>query len=215
MEYDFKRDTDKYLHVWRGHYLKNSESRVFKNWVVEEFYRPKGTIFRYGADWGFANDPTVLIRCSLEGNRLYVDYEAWMIGCEIVNTPDLFRRLPESEKWFITADSARPETIDYMRSNGFPRINAAKKGAGSVDDGVEFLKSFDIVVHPRCKHVIQELEMYCYKTDPLTGAIIPILADKHNHTIDALRYSCEGVRHAHPEYHGTVVHSYGDRLIGL
>jgi phage terminase large subunit len=215
MEYDFKRDTDKYLHVWRGQYLKNSESRVFKNWVVEEFDRPKGTIFRFGADWGFANDPTVLIRCSLEGNRLYVDYEAWMIGCEIVNTPDLFRRLPESEKWFITADSARPETIDYMRSNGFPRINAAKKGAGSVDDGVEFLKSFDIVVHPRCKHTIKELEMYSYKTDPLTGAIIPILADKHNHTIDALRYSCEGVRHAHPEYHGTVVHSYGDRLIGL
>lgn len=215
MEYDFKRDTDKFMHIWRGHYLKNSEARVFKNWVVEDFTRPKGTIFRFGADWGFANDPTVLVRASLEGNRLYVDYEAYMVGCEIVNTPDLFRRIPESEKWFITADSARPETIDYMRSNGYPRINAAKKGAGSLNDGIEFLKSFDIVVHPRCQHVIQELQMYSYKTDPLTGEITPLLADKHNHTIDALRYSCEGVRHASPDYVGKTVQSFGDRTIGL
>jgi len=196
MEYDKRRDPDKYAHVWLGEYQRNSGARVFKNWKVEEFERPEGTIHRLGADWGFAIDPSVLVRCSIEGNRLYVDYEAYMVGCEIVNLPELFMSVPEAEKWPITADSARPETISHMQKNGFPKIRAAIKGAKSLEEGVEWLKSFDIIVHPRCKHLIDELTLYSYKTDPLTGLVLPILADKDNHVIDALRYACEGVRRA-------------------
>jgi phage terminase large subunit len=196
MEYDRKRDYDKYCHVWLGEYRKNSEARIFKNFIVEEFDRPDGTIHRLGADWGFSVDPSTLIRCSLEGNRLYVDYEAYMIGCEIVNLPDLFDRVPESRKWFIRADSARPETIDYMRKHGYPKIQAAAKGAGSIVEGISFLQSFDIVVHPRCKHLIDELNSYSYKRDKLTDEILPIIEDKNNHVIDALRYACEGIRKA-------------------
>ena len=127
---------------------------------------------------------------------MYVDYEAYMVGCEIDRLPDLFDRVPDSRKWFITADSARPETISYIRNHGFPRINAAVKGAGSLEEGVEFLKSYDIVVHPRCIHLIDELTLYSYKIDKLTGVILPVLQDKKNHVIDSLRYACEGVRRA-------------------
>jgi phage terminase large subunit len=198
LEYDRMRDPDKFAHIWLGEYQRNSEARVFKNWRVEEFERPEGTIHRLGADWGFSVDPSVLVRCDIEGNRLYVDYEAWMVGCEIVNLPELFMSVPEAEKWPITADSARPETISHMQRNGFPKIRAAIKGPKSLEEGVEFLKSFDIVVHPRCKHLIDELTLYSYKTDPLTGLVLPILADKDNHLIDALRYACEGARRAKP-----------------
>ena len=199
LEWDKKRDPDKYAHIWLGEYLQNSECRVFKNWTIEEFERPPGTIYRLGADWGFAIDPTVLIRCSLEGNRLYIDHEAYMVGCEIVNVPDLFAQVPESTKWFITADSARPETISHMKNHGYPKIAPAIKGAKSIEDGIEFLKSFDIVVHPRCTHTIDELTLYSYKKDPLTNQVLPLLEDKHNHVIDALRYACEGIRRARPE----------------
>lgn len=196
LDYDQQRDPDKFAHIWLGEYQRNSEARVFRNWIIEEFERPLGSIYRLGADWGFSIDPSVLIRCSIDGNRLYVDYEAYLIGCEIVNLPDLFRRVPESDKWFITADSARPETISHMRNNGFPKMNAALKGTGSVDEGIKFLQSFDIVVHPRCTHLIDELTLYSYKTDPLTNQVLPILDDKNNHVIDALRYACEGARRA-------------------
>jgi phage terminase large subunit len=196
MEFDKRRDPDKYAWVWLGKYRQNSEARVFRNWIVEEFERPAGTVHRLGADWGFSVDPSVLIRCDIEGNRLYVDYEAYMVGCEIVNLPELFMGVPDAEKWPITADSARPETISHMQKNGFPKIRPAIKGAKSLEEGVEFLKSFDIIVHPRCKHLIDELTLYKYKEDPLTGAILPILEDKDNHVIDALRYACEGARRA-------------------
>ena len=170
------------------------------------------------ADWGFSVDPSVLVRCRLDGRRLYIDYEAYMVGCEIDQLPDLFDRVPDSRRWFITADSARPETISYMQKHGYPKINAAIKGAKSLEEGIEFLKTFDIVVHPRCIHTIDELETYSYKTDSLTNEILPILEDKRNHVIDALRYACEGVRKASllnkPRRHGT---SYGakDRALGL
>ena len=118
------------------------------------------------------------------------------MGCDITATPDLFMSIPEAEKWPMVADSSRPETISHMRKNGFPKITAAVKGANSVSEGIEWLKSYDIVVHPRCQHVIDELSLYSYKTDTLTGAVLPVLQDRDNHCIDALRYALEGVRRA-------------------
>jgi phage terminase large subunit len=197
MEFDRGRDFDKYLHVWQGEYNLNSEARVFKNWTVEEFDSPGDAIFRFGADWGFSTDPTVLIRCWVKDRTLFVDREVWAIGCEIDETPDLFDRVQGARKWTITADSARPETISYMRRHGF-KIVSAVKGPGSLEDGVQFLKSFDIMVHPKCQHVIDELTHYAFKLDPLTQEILPVLEDKNNHTIDALRYALEALRRVQP-----------------
>ena len=199
MEFDRARDPDKYTHIWLGGYISNSEGRVFRNWRIEEFDAPADAIHRFGADWGFASDPTVLIRCHLVGRNLYIDHEAYMVGCEIVNTPELFLTIPEAEKWPIVADSSRPETISHMQKNGFPKIMRAVKGANSVEEGIEWLKNYDIIVHPRCTHTIDELTLYSYKTDPLTNKILPVLEDKNNHVIDALRYACEAVRRAAPK----------------
>jgi phage terminase large subunit len=196
MEYDKRRDPDKYSHIWLGGYRRNSEARVFKNWRIEEFEVDPTWILRQGADWGFSVDPSVLVQCAIVGRNLYVPHEAYRVGCEIDFLPSLFGSVPESERWTTVADSARPETISYMQRNGFPKMLSAVKGARSLEEGVEFLKSFDIIVHPRCKHLIDELTLYSYETDPLTQLVVPKLADRNNHVIDALRYACEGARRA-------------------
>lgn len=196
MEWDRKRDPDKWQHVWQGGYVRNSETRVFKNWRIEEFEANEEWTLRQGADWGFSVDPSVLVQCAIVGRTLYVIHEAYQVGCEVDFLPDLFRTVPEAERWPTVADSSRPETISYMRRNGFARMTAAIKGARSLEEGVEFLKSFDIVVHPRCRHTIDELTAYSFETDPLTSQVLPKLADKDNHVIDALRYACEGARRA-------------------
>lgn len=209
-EYDRRRDPDMYAHVWAGEYERNSEARVFRNWRVDHFDPPKqGTILYAGSDWGFSRDPTVLVVLFVVGRTIYVWREVWAIGCQIDRTPALFDQVdpswtPEKArdvKWKsfarrlpIIADSARPETIDYMQRAGFPNMKAAIKGPGSVEDGVEFLKSYDIVVHPDCVHVIKELEHYSFKIDPHTGEVTSILEDRKNHTIDSLRYALENVR---------------------
>lgn len=197
MDWDRRRDPEKYAHVWMGEYLRNSEARVFRNWrvgSVDDFAPNDDTRFYYGADWGFSVDPTVLVRCYIEGRTLYVDREIHRIGLEIDRTPAEFDKMPGARQWPIMADSARPETISYMQRHGFPNIRSAKKGAGSVEDGIEFLKNHDIVVHPDCRHTIDELTMYSWKTDKLTGEVLPQLEDKKNHVVDALRYAVEGLR---------------------
>lgn len=194
MEWDRARDPAKHAHVWQGGYRRVGEARVFRNWRVEAFETPADVRFRLGADWGFAADPTVLLRCFLAGRTLYVDHEAWAVGCEIDRTPALFDTVPGARRWPITADSARPETISYMRRHGFGAIRPAVKGTGSVEDGIEFLKAHDIVVHPRCTHLAEELALYSYRTDPRTGEILPELEGGTDHAIDALRYAVEGER---------------------
>lgn len=209
MEWDKRRDPEKYSHVWGGKYESRSESRVFKNWRVEEFETPANATFYFGGDWGYAQDPTVLVRAWLKERTLHVDREVFKVGCEIDHTAALFDSLacgctpgtpcqkPEhgmARLWPVTADSARPETISYLQRHGYPRIVAAKKGPNSVKDGVAFLQNYDIVVHPRCKHTIDELTLYSWETDPLTGRVLPKLEDKKNHVIDSLRYATEAIR---------------------
>jgi len=194
MEFKKRTDIDAYSHIWMGGYVKNSEARVFKNWIIEEFTIPPDAMFDQGADWGFANDPTVLIRSYIIGRTLYICDEAYKIGCEINDTPKLFGQITDSEKWSIVADSARPETISYMLNHGYPKIYAAAKGRNSVMDGIEFLKSYDIIVHPKCVNTIDELISYSFKVDPMTGKVTNILQDKKNHVIDALRYGNEDRR---------------------
>lgn len=205
MDRDRRRDPEKYAHIWLGQYRLNSEALVFRNWITEPFDTPDDARFYFGADWGFSVDPTVLVRMFIgrhvdgvaiadpNGRNLFFDYEAYRVGCEIDATPALFRTVPGAEKWPITADSARPETISYMNGKGF-NIRSSKKGAGSVMDGIEFLKSFDIVIHPRCKHTLDEFSLYAWKIDPHTGEILPVLSDKKNHVIDSARYSLESLR---------------------
>lgn len=212
MEWLKGRDYDKYLHVWEGQPLRRSQARVFNNWVVNDLddVMPKDCVPRFGADWGFASDPTVLMKAYVWGRTLYIRNEAWRVRCEIDDTPALFAGsderdpprwrnrngypgIPGAARGRIVADSARPETISYMRARGF-NITNARKGPNSVIDGIEFLQSFDIVLHPDCKHAEDELTLFSYKTDPVTDEVLSELADKDNHTIDAIRYALEGVR---------------------
>lgn len=196
--WDRQRDPDKYAHIWEGAYRRHSEARVFSNWRVDRLDMPDGVRPYFGADWGFSTDPTVLVRCFLMGRLLYIDREAYRVGCPIVETAALFAGVEGaggSAPWPITADSSRPEMIAHLRDKGF-RIKPARKGRGSVEEGVAFLRSLDIVVHPDCRHAIDELTLYSYQVDRLTGDILPVLEDRQNHVIDALRYALEGVRRA-------------------
>lgn len=195
IEYDKSHDNDRYLHVWEGECVVHNQARIFNNWEIDDTIEPEpGTAFLFGADWGFANDPTVLVRMWVDDvNRIiYIDQEAWGIGVEIDHTPKLFDTITDSRKYTIRADSARPETISYMRRQKF-KIIAAKKGPGSIEEGVVFLQSYTIKIHSRCKHTIADFTFYSYKTDKLTGDILPDIIDDNNHSIDAIRYATEPI----------------------
>jgi phage terminase large subunit len=229
IRYDRGRDRERFAHVWGGDYEKSSEARVLKHWRVEEFDTPADADFLFGGDWGYSVDPTVAIRGFVKCDQpktLYIDDEAYRVGCELDYSPFLFdtigcrkrhahvvdripqgashedaARLPDqceamARRWVMVCDSARPETIAHMRRHGYPRVEPAVKGPNSVQEGLEFLNSYDTVINPRCTHVIDEFTHYSFKRHPLTQEVMPVLEDKKNHTIDSARYLAEKLRKA-------------------
>lgn len=190
MERDKKNDYQKYLWVWEGECLGLSDAQIFRGkYVVENFETPKNADFHYGCDWGFANDPTTLVRSFIVGNDLYIDMCAGKVGCDLEDTPSLFNEVQGSSIYPIYADSARPETISFMRSKHY-NVIAAEKWNGSVEDGIQYLRSFSCIhIHERCKAVVEEFDLYQYKVDRQTGEVLRIPVDKFNHYIDAIRYS--------------------------
>lgn len=192
MEYCKRVDYPKYEHIWLGKTVMETEAQIFKGkFEMLDFEAEPYTEFYYGADWGFANDPTAVTRCFIENNCLYIDYEAGGVGVEMEELPQLFDKVPDIRNWKIRADAARPETISYMARHGFNCV-AAEKWKGSIEDGIEYIRSFEkIYIHPRCKHVYEEFKYYAYKKDRVSGDILPIVVDAWNHYIDSLRYALQ------------------------
>ena len=190
-----RNDPDKYAHIWLGEYSTRSEAQVFKDKYVIREFTPDHTFDEplFGCDFGFSVDPTALVQLYVKDNVLYVYKEAGKVGLELDDMPAyVFERLPELKRYPVACDSARPESISYIKRHGMTGAYGVEKGKGSVEDGVEFIKSFDnIVIHPQCEQVSQEFRLYSYKEDARTGDIVPKLEDKHNHYIDAIRYGLE------------------------
>ena len=196
-----------YDHIWEGALQKNSAATIFRRRViVHEFDDPHPdlqTRYYYGADFGFANDPSTLIRFwitthrSDDGEReweeLWISHEAFGWRVEIDETPAMYDLVPGSREWPIKGDCSRPETISYLARQGF-NISEAEKWPGSVEDGIAHIKAFErIHIHERCVNMQEEARLYSYKVDKITEQVLPIVVSAHDHGWDAIRYGLDGV----------------------
>lgn len=201
MEYLERVDPDAAAHVWGGGYRQSSDAQIMRGkYSVQAFEPPPqgaagegitGWDGPYlGADWGFARDPSTLVKLWVFERKLFIEHEAYGIGVDIDRTADLFDRVPRARDYVLRADNARPETISYMQRHGYPRCVGVDKWPRSVEDGITFIRGFEqIVIHPRCVHSIEEAKLYSYKTDKLSGDVLPDIVDEHNHIWDAVRYA--------------------------
>lgn len=193
-DYLYRVDPGMAANVWGGELRSNTNASIFKGkYAVEAFpddlYQSAERLF-FGADFGFANDPSALVRCFIIDKVLYIDYEAYGFGVEISELAKLFRTVPDVDSWTIKADCARPETISHLAKVDHLNIVAAPKWKESVREGIEFIRSFEkVIIHPRCVHTADEFRHYSWKTDRITGEILNVPEDKNNHCIDSARYS--------------------------
>lgn len=188
-------DPSMYAHIWQGAYLSNSKSQVFHGrYEIRKFEPdPKWTMVQ-GLDWGYSQDPTAMIRAYVHDECLWISDEAGKTGIELDDVPGVAAQIPDFHKYATRADSAQPAMISHCKQKGLPRLEPAKKGKGSVEDGIQFIRSFRrVYIHPRCKNTLEEFNTYSWKVDRLSGDILDVPVDAHNHWIDALRYALEPV----------------------
>jgi phage terminase large subunit len=200
--YLYAVDPDAAAQVWGGECRRASAAQILRGkWSVEPF-EPESTWDGpyHGADFGFARDPNTLVKCWIapgvlanphSTGRLMLEYEAYKVGQDTDDIPTHWMAVvPGCEKYRIRGDCARPETISYLARHGFSDIVGVEKWAGSVEDGIAYLRQFEqIVIHPRCPHAAEEARHYSYKVDPRTADVLPIVGDAHNHIWDAVRYA--------------------------
>ena len=192
-----ENDFDRYLHIYEGRFSSRSDEQVFGGkWRVADFeVNPEWHGPYFGMDFGFSSDPTAMVEVYIEElqdsrRNVYINREYGKVGLEITDTPAAMEQsfpMAKRARWY--ADCARPETISHIRRAGFD-INPCNKWAGSVQEGVTWLRGCDaIIIHERCKEMQNEAAMYSYKVDKLTGNILTDLVDAHNHFWDSTRYA--------------------------
>lgn len=162
---------------------------IFKNWKVQDFDINQFGKYYNGSDWGFSDDPFAFVRVAEERNKIYICKEIQATNLSNEESGNLVKEIIDRE--LITCDSAEPKSVDDWKRM---RVNAkaAKKGPGSIEHGIKWLQSKEIIIHPSCQATINEFSMYKFKEDK-DGNVLPIPVDKNNHSIDALRYALEDV----------------------
>jgi len=192
---DLRYRPDTYSHVWEGEFYELTEAQIFKGHYEKMHFEPTSEWHGpyHGLDFGFGTDPTAATQSYIFEDDLYIRRDFSQAGLELDHTVSaLTRAIPRIALHTVRADNARPESISYLRRHGMPAIVGCKKGRGSVEDGIEFIKSFkNIYIHPEATAIYEEFCKYRYKVDKKSGDILPIPVDAYNHGIDSLRYALE------------------------
>lgn len=175
--------------VVEGLVYENFEERFF---VLKDIKKIPDIQSAFGLDFGYTNDPTAFF-CgfiSLARKEIYVFDELYKkrMSNELIYQ-EIYKMGYSKER--IMADSAEPKSIDRLRYLGLSRIRAARKGKDSVLNGIDFIRGFKIIVHPRCVNFLTEISNYSYDKDKMTGETINKPIDYFNHLMDAMRYAIE------------------------
>jgi phage terminase large subunit len=181
-----------------------SEGQIFDNWEVRDFdYREmmsrnvqgyRQFLPKYGLDYGFAADPTAFVGLLISTTKkeIYVYDEWYKHSATNKQIYDALRH-KQYHKVRIKADSEDVRTTNELQILGLSGIVNADKGPDSVRAGINRLKDYKIIIHPRCVHTEVEFTNHCWDTDK-SGRIQPKPApDDFHHCIDAIRYATEDI----------------------
>ena len=170
--------------MWRVDFFDTYKLRKDPNYIAV-----------FGGDFGYVNDEATLVASFVnqKEKKIYVFDEHYEKG---MTNEDIYKMVVDKgyAKEIITFDGAEPKSIDHLKKLGLYRVRAARKGKDSVLNGIDFIQQFQVVVHPKCKNFIMELENYTWKKDKMTNEYINVPIDNFNHLLDAWRYSLEEIQ---------------------
>lgn len=166
------------------------EGNIYSGWeeIDKDYITHNGKLVRYGLDFGFSNDETAMAAIyELEDGRtgiIEIIYQKGLLGSQY---PEILRNKGIDPTVLIVADSARPEIIAEIKSQGF-RIVGADKNPGSVKRGIDRVSQRQICYFG--KNLKQEYLSYAWRKKR-TGEILDEPVDSNNHIMDSLRYAID------------------------
>lgn len=168
---------------------------VYENWKEQEFtleqirkdYKIESA---FGLDFGYTNDPSALFAgfIDVQNRKIFVWDEMYETGLSNKKIAEKITSLGYGKER-ITADSAEPKSIDELKGYGL-RVLGAAKGKDSINNGIQFIQDFEIIIHPRCVHFLTEISNYTWDKDKFNNKLNKPI-DDFNHLMDAMRYALE------------------------
>ncbi len=173
-----------------------SDGVIYDNWEEQSFdiaklLKSKSIETVFGLDFGYTNDPTALFCGAVDkaGKVLYVFDELYVKGLTNFRLAEEIKKMGYGKER-IRADCAEPKSIDELRELGIKGIRAARKGKDSINNGIQFIQGFKIIVHKSCVNFLTEISNYSWDSDR-DGRRLNVPIDDFNHLMDAMRYSME------------------------
>jgi len=182
--------------------LKETDEDYWRVYGLGQVGRNRATVFKFnecdeipdrakliarGLDWGFVNDPSVLVATYVLDNNLYIDELFYKYGMTNRDIHNELTKLNLTRADQIFADSSEPKSIDELYRYGW-NIKAATKGKDSIMLGIDLMKRYNIFITSRSANTIQEFRNYKWLEDK-NGNLLNKPEDKNNHAVDSTRYS--------------------------
>lgn len=173
-----------------------SEGLIYENWEEKEFdiqevLKIPDIESAFGLDFGYTNDPSALFAglISKERREIYVIDELYKKALTNNKLAEEIKNMGHGKER-ITADSAEPKSIDELYDLGLKGISGARKGKDSINNGIQFIQGYKIIIHPRCVNFLTEISNYTWAKDKFDKPINKPI-DMFNHLMDAMRYALE------------------------
>jgi len=196
-----EKDPETWTNKYGGAWIDMPKGAVFKkvNWV-QEFPKHIKKI-SWGMDFGFANDPTTLVKCGISDGQLFAEMFVYETGLIVSNLDGKTKKnindrligigFNRSDK--IIADSASPMTIKSLKLLRW-NVSGCKKGKDSIVSGIDEIKKYAKLNIVYCKEWNDEQYSYIWDKSRTKEGLGKLPIDEDNHLWDALRYGIQGLK---------------------
>ena len=183
--------------------LKDLDSNYWKIYGLGDMAQPTETIFRQfeicnnvpeqaqliamGMDFGYSNDPTAIVEVFKLNDNLYLNEVLYSKGLTNQDIAAELRKHSITRQIEIIGDSAEPKSIEEINRLGF-NVKPAKKGADSINMGIDILRRYKIHITKSSTNTINEFKFYKWLVDKNGKVINKPATNQADHIIDSVRY---------------------------
>ena len=176
-----------YWQVYGKGEIGSMSEQVFRQFELCNSIPPEATLIALGMDFGYSNDPTAIAEVYKLNDDLYINELLYITGLTNQDIANNLRELGVTRQTEIIADSAEPKSIEEIHRLGF-NIKGAKKGADSVNMGIDVLRRFKLHITKKSTSAITEFKYYKWLVDKNGKVINKPATNQADHLIDAIRY---------------------------
>lgn len=161
---------------------------IFNNISVEDF-NTDASMFDsqvIGQDFGF-NHANAILTLGYKDGDIFVCSEIYETEKDTDELIQLAHQHGISKKLRMLCDAAEPDRIKMWQKAGY-NATKVKKGPGSVNAQIDWLKQRKIHIHPSCVNTIKEIQQWKWRKDEKQNVYLDEPVNVFDDAMAALRY---------------------------